>query len=120
MAAEVASVAPATRLPYQVAAALGLPEDELELSMGMSGDFEQAVEMGRCACVLFWGGLTLTGFRRSAGRSHCSCLLLRACILPHAPCAAQTSAWDPPFLEQGFTPSELGAYSSFVFSRSIS
>lgn len=29
-----------------VAEALGLPEAELELSMGMSGDFEQAVEMG--------------------------------------------------------------------------
>lgn len=30
----------------QVAEALGVPESELELSMGMSGDFEQAVEMG--------------------------------------------------------------------------
>eukprot|EP00887_Chlorella_sp_A99_P002723 scaffold6.g2723.t1 len=30
----------------EVAAALGLAEGELELSMGMSGDFEQAVQMG--------------------------------------------------------------------------
>uniref|UniRef100_A0A383WD70 Alanine racemase N-terminal domain-containing protein n=1 Tax=Tetradesmus obliquus TaxID=3088 RepID=A0A383WD70_TETOB len=30
----------------QVAAALGVSADSLELSMGMSGDFEQAVEMG--------------------------------------------------------------------------
>ena len=29
-----------------VCAALGVPESEVELSMGMSGDFEQAVEMG--------------------------------------------------------------------------
>ncbi|GLC39504.1 hypothetical protein PLESTF_001853800 [Pleodorina starrii] len=30
----------------QVAAALGLVSEQLELSMGMSGDFEQAIEMG--------------------------------------------------------------------------
>lgn len=30
----------------EVAAALGRPETELELSMGMSGDFEAAIEMG--------------------------------------------------------------------------
>ncbi|KAF6262302.1 hypothetical protein COO60DRAFT_1699417 [Scenedesmus sp. NREL 46B-D3] len=30
----------------EVAAALGLAADELQLSMGMSGDFEQAIEMG--------------------------------------------------------------------------
>jgi PLP dependent protein len=30
----------------EVAAALGVPEASLELSMGMSGDFEQAIEMG--------------------------------------------------------------------------
>lgn len=30
----------------QVAAALGMAPEQLELSMGMSGDFEQAVEMG--------------------------------------------------------------------------
>ena len=30
----------------EVCAALGLPEGEVELSMGMSGDFEQAIEMG--------------------------------------------------------------------------
>lgn len=30
----------------KVAAALGVPEASLELSMGMSGDFEQAIEMG--------------------------------------------------------------------------
>jgi pyridoxal phosphate enzyme (YggS family) len=30
----------------RVAAALGVPEASLELSMGMSGDFEQAIEMG--------------------------------------------------------------------------
>eukprot|EP00882_Tetradesmus_deserticola_P003875 GHRQ01004099.1.p1 GENE.GHRQ01004099.1~~GHRQ01004099.1.p1 ORF type:complete len:255 (+),score=89.83 GHRQ01004099.1:556-1320(+) len=30
----------------EVAAALGLPPEQLELSMGMSGDFEQAIEMG--------------------------------------------------------------------------
>lgn len=30
----------------EVSQALGLPEEDLELSMGMSGDFEQAIEMG--------------------------------------------------------------------------
>eukprot|EP00775_Hariotina_reticulata_P006934 gene6934-7152_t len=30
----------------RVAEALGVPESSLELSMGMSGDFEQAIEMG--------------------------------------------------------------------------
>ncbi|KXZ46351.1 hypothetical protein GPECTOR_44g3 [Gonium pectorale] len=30
----------------RVAAELGLPDESLELSMGMSGDFEQAIEMG--------------------------------------------------------------------------
>eukprot|EP00252_Welwitschia_mirabilis_P014657 TRINITY_DN322_c0_g1_i1.p1 TRINITY_DN322_c0_g1~~TRINITY_DN322_c0_g1_i1.p1 ORF type:complete len:244 (+),score=53.15 TRINITY_DN322_c0_g1_i1:60-791(+) len=30
----------------EVCKALGIPEDECELSMGMSGDFEQAIEMG--------------------------------------------------------------------------
>jgi uncharacterized pyridoxal phosphate-containing UPF0001 family protein len=39
-----------------VAAALGLPEEQLELSMGMSGDFEQAV-----------GGAGGSGARRGAG-----------------------------------------------------
>ena len=29
-----------------MAAALGLPEEDLELSMGMSADFEQAVRAG--------------------------------------------------------------------------
>eukprot|EP01018_Ginkgo_biloba_P027513 Gb_20010 [translate_table: standard] len=30
----------------EVCKALGIPEDQCELSMGMSGDFEQAIEMG--------------------------------------------------------------------------
>jgi hypothetical protein len=32
--------------PPQVCAALGLQRDAVELSMGMSGDFEAAIEMG--------------------------------------------------------------------------
>jgi uncharacterized pyridoxal phosphate-containing UPF0001 family protein len=34
----------------EVAKALGVPEDSLELSMGMSGDFEQAVRRCCCCC----------------------------------------------------------------------
>jgi PLP dependent protein len=35
-----------TQCRAQVAEAIGVSPDTLELSMGMSGDFEQAVEMG--------------------------------------------------------------------------
>lgn len=34
-----------------VAAALGMTAGSLELSMGMSGDFEQAVRCGECLCT---------------------------------------------------------------------
>jgi hypothetical protein len=36
----------------RVAAALGLPADDLELSMGMSGDYEQAVSGPLHSCVV--------------------------------------------------------------------
>ena len=47
----------------EVCAALGLPEDQLELSMGMSGDFEQAIEMGSTNVRV---GSTIFGARQYA------------------------------------------------------
>jgi uncharacterized pyridoxal phosphate-containing UPF0001 family protein len=43
-----------------VAAALGVPEDGLELSMGMSGDFEAAIAMGSTSVRV---GSTIFGAR---------------------------------------------------------
>jgi PLP dependent protein len=46
-----------TECRKRVCEALGLNEDKLELSMGMSGDFEQAIELGstnvRIGSVIF-------------------------------------------------------------------
>lgn len=47
----------------EVCAALGLPEGEVELSMGMSGDFEQAIEMGSTNVRV---GSTIFGARQYA------------------------------------------------------
>jgi uncharacterized pyridoxal phosphate-containing UPF0001 family protein len=47
----------------EVCSALGLPEEEVELSMGMSGDFEQAIEMGSTNVRV---GSTIFGARQYA------------------------------------------------------
>lgn len=47
----------------EICAALGLPEGEVELSMGMSGDFEQAIEMGSTNVRV---GSTIFGARQYA------------------------------------------------------
>ncbi|XP_021889126.1 pyridoxal phosphate homeostasis protein [Carica papaya] len=47
----------------EVCKALGIPEDQCELSMGMSGDFEQAIEMGSTNVRI---GSTIFGAREYA------------------------------------------------------
>lgn len=44
-------VVPVSMCRERVAAALGVPADDLELSMGMSGDYEQAVSAAAAAAV---------------------------------------------------------------------
>jgi hypothetical protein len=61
-----------------VCAALGLQRDAVELSMGMSGDFEAAIEMGstnvRVGSTIFGAAFVLL---LRALRSHAT--LMRAC-----------------------------------------
>ncbi|KDO62088.1 hypothetical protein CISIN_1g0259871mg, partial [Citrus sinensis] len=47
----------------EVCKALGMAEDQCELSMGMSGDFEQAIEMGSTSVRI---GSTIFGPREYA------------------------------------------------------
>lgn len=51
------------RCRKEVAAALAIPEEQLELSMGMSGDFESAIEMGSTNIRV---GSTIFGARQYA------------------------------------------------------
>jgi hypothetical protein len=54
----------------QVCAALGLRPEEVELSMGMSGDFESAIEMGSTNVRV---GSTIFGAAAQPGTAACAC-----------------------------------------------
>ena len=83
-----------TLVPLQVCSALGLRAEEVELSMGMSGDFEAAIEMGstnvRIGSTIF--GAPPLCFRRAVARRPDACVVRRCARLRTkvntAPCVA--------------------------------
>lgn len=82
-----------------VAVALGVQPQELELSMGMSGDFEQAVRVGWRrtwgASLKAHSGSILTPAPRCSRAGGVPCCRLRW--------AAPTCAWAPPFSARATT-----------------